>query len=1755
MPHGSDIVPSLSSKRETREHLEKVLRRNLIGPGWSEGTTDPDYHEILTLGDRSVPDRWYMTGYISPRCIDEEELPPDPNVSIQTAQSSEEIFDNSLSESVSRQKKDLSPRSIGLSSSPSPDCKSVDIKFEWGEYRLNEKQNNDSSTWKREPKSYSINVNISEFLNQEETYRPESHSGIRFHIKMTNRGNKSILTTRVINDRTYEKKDWKKRAESNIHQMKISLKGKFQDIRVQSPISDRGMDLLYHYSKVLSYGHNIGVGWSDEEDEIWSDYMPRHEVPLMTNREGLQELIPKFKDLTDPESIFQSVQSVESFIGRYEEWIMTQESQFNSSQALHPYKAEFDSNLHRARENIERMRRGASLLLSDSKALEAFRLANKAIWLSQTSDTLDELHRIPDFEWRPFQFAFQLVNLEGALVRDSEDRGIVDLAWFPTGGGKTEAYLGLIALVSFYRRINPETAIIEQRSPSIHTIMRYTLRLLTADQAGRLVRAVGAMNQVALHEGLSDGFPPFRVGMWVGAKSSPNRLFKDSNQEYKSPPSANDLILDAKADRNNSEASVSQFQHCPWCGDPSVGDQSRYSITARPWSQGRPTLHASCQSTDCPFNEELPFTCVDDDIYLNPPTVLLATADKFVQIAHNHNAKSIKYSPNFNSINGEQYTIRRMMGFEDEPSSPDPPDLVIQDELHLLTGPLGTVAGLFETALDLSWQEACNGHRIKYVAATATIRGAERDVGLMYGRDLNVFPPPLLSANDNFFAEERPTDKVTGRLHLGLLAPSGKGITSADQTVASMLQSVGSLHEEGGTHEEHLDPYWTIVMYYNSLRELGAGQSSLTQNIPRWMSSYSRGIDLREIRLNRELTSRRSSNELTQYRSDLNRTLTEGDAVDVLSTSNMFQVGIDIPRLGTMMILGQPRSNSEYIQSSGRVGRGRNSAGIVISVLRGTYPRDQSHYELFRSFHQEFYRHVDMTSITPFAHRALDKAFETTMMMMLRMSFPALSESNGPEQLSSRHNVRTKANSFMQGFYEVVRKRMEKYESSDIDEGITNSSIDVIKNLYERLKNHSKIHTREGRKLHWIIWNETQRKKGELSFFSSPFRSKNPTGEEDIASSIGSMRDVSDEVLMFQESREQRFRTTTTLPESHLFGHASPGSIWEHGGIPYLTGGIPKWELGTYEQQSGALSEKTRDPQGLLIDEPVLNQVFGQSKFISLPKATSRDMESKWLYEKTPAVAFTTFPNIWVCSDSKEAHIQDGMKWDKDANQSVCLVCDKPTAPSRFVSLCKRGHIHRFDYFRWAHHGSKTKCDYASADLVIEFGPDASFSLRDWVVRCRTCDASQDLNDAIWVDENDRRAQKCQGRRPWLDFNRADEPCDQVLENKEVGNTAVSFNESSSLMLIPPYVTWNLGDQPDFTLLLEQENRQMMFDAWAAIQELPAFARQRDRINLRLKETQWAKDHSGFLERMDEYRQLNDGTPLSIETLKTRERRGFVLEDADLSGIDPDRFQCRPIAGNSEPTPDGWSDSEWPILSLSRVDRLTELRVIHGIRRLDPNSEFDPQPIDSSDVREGPNQPHGIAMYNYGEGVYFDIKPEWLQKIAIKRSEANPPHRVAMSHSFDRIHTSVRAQNPALKSPSNPLSNSAFTILHTLSHLVIRELSAMSGFALGSIRERLFFDFINEEDKVRSCGILVYTSGASTDGTLGGLVQQASSIERVENVFKRALESREMCSNDPVCMEHDPVLNEPNGAACHSCVLLPETSCEFQNQMLDRNWG
>ena len=271
----------------------------------------------------------------------------------------------------------------------------------------------------------------------------------------------------------------------------------------------------------------------------------------------------------------------------------------------------------------------------------------------------------------PFQIAFQLLNLNGLISTNKEDphwdeREVSDLAWFPTGGGKTEAYLGLIAIIGFYRRLRfPEL----EKEPSVHVIMRYTLRLLTLDQSERLVRLVAGMNIVAEghHNPSVRDAHPFRVGMWVGQKSSPNRL-----ENSKDGKDAWSIIKNLKAGRSpNSSTRAIMFETCPWCGSETIGDPHNWNIGKL---HDRKALIGRCEGEDCPFHSGIPFTPVDEDIYNNPPSILLGTADKFVQVAYNRGSSENLLPP---------ANTRTLLGFS---GNNRPPDLVIQDSCTCCRG-------------------------------------------------------------------------------------------------------------------------------------------------------------------------------------------------------------------------------------------------------------------------------------------------------------------------------------------------------------------------------------------------------------------------------------------------------------------------------------------------------------------------------------------------------------------------------------------------------------------------------------------------------------------------------------------------------------------------------------------------------------------------------------------------------------------------------------------------------------------------------------------------------------------------------------------------------------------------------------------------------------------------------------------------------------------------------------------------------------
>lgn len=360
---------------------------------------------------------------------------------------------------------------------------------------------------------------------------------------------------------------------------------------------------------------------------------------------------------------------------------------------------------------------------------------------------------------------------------------------------------------------------------------------------------------------------------------------------------------------------------------------------------------------------ELPIWTVDEDIYRETPSLLLGTVDKFAQIVRK------RETARFFAI-GQPWL---------------PPDLIIQDELHLISGPLGSMTGLYETAID-----ELVGHKGVYpkvVGSTATIRRAEQQIRSLFVRDAFQFPPPGLDAADSGFAKvtlERP-----GRRYLGITT-AGRSAKFAVQAVsACLLQAAAGIP---GASDVTRDPYWTLVAYFNTLRELGGSLVLMQDDVPFTIEQYaSRHAEVaRGLATPAELTSRVSSSEIVEMLNLLERKHGEEGCQDTLLASNMISVGVDIPRLGVMLVVGQPKTIAEYIQATSRVGR--SAPGLVVALYNAGRARDRARFETFKTWHDTLYREVEATSVTPFAARAQDKALHAALVALVRHLIPGMAD-------------------------------------------------------------------------------------------------------------------------------------------------------------------------------------------------------------------------------------------------------------------------------------------------------------------------------------------------------------------------------------------------------------------------------------------------------------------------------------------------------------------------------------------------------------------------------------------------------------------------------------------------------------------------------------------------------------------------------------------------------------------------------------------
>ncbi|WP_292981700.1 helicase-related protein [Mycobacterium sp.] len=733
----------------------------------------------------------------------------------------------------------------------------------------------------------------------------------------------------------------------------------------------RSAALLYRNARVFAVGHGCAATWdraatSPTIGRVATTFVPRQEVSRARPGGASSKVDLRMSTLSaaSDESLAANLGGL---VAEYREWIG------KLSEAIHNGDADIENGLRevadahvaRALNAADRIQRGINLVFSDPDVGRAFRLANTAMQLQRVrqdwvrAGASGAVGDGAEQRWYPFQIAYILLNLPGLAIPDHEDRDIADLLWFPTGGGKTEAYLGLVAFSILHRRLKDSDAM------GVAVIMRYTLRLLTIQQFERATMLLCSLERLRKREN-DLGDRAFSIGLWVGQAATPNTL-AEANKSL-------NAIADGK---ELQERNPIQLTQCPWCGQSL--NEAHYSIVKSPVER----LKIACGNHECDFCDGLPAYVVDQDIYQFRPELILGTVDKFAQMAWREH-------------------VRKLFARDGTGS---PPSLIIQDELHLISGPLGSVVGLYETAIDAACgiemgPEGPTRGKPKVIASTATIRRADNQIKAVFNRRAAQFPPPGVDPDQSFFAEPAPREGYGTREYIGVMAAGASHATLMVRVYAALLQAA---HDISGAPETR-DPYWTLLGYFNSLRVLGSANLQVEGDVRDRLQLVARrkASSPRDIRPPVELTSRVPSADIPRTLKSLENKVTSGYANDVVLATNMISVGVDIDRLGLMAVMGQPQSSAEYIQATSRVGR--KHPGLVVTIFNSARSRDRSHYENFIPFHQALYRAVEATSATPFAARARDRALHGVLVSLIRLLVDEMSDERAAHRINSEYD-------------------------------------------------------------------------------------------------------------------------------------------------------------------------------------------------------------------------------------------------------------------------------------------------------------------------------------------------------------------------------------------------------------------------------------------------------------------------------------------------------------------------------------------------------------------------------------------------------------------------------------------------------------------------------------------------------------------------------------------------------------------------------
>ena len=982
----------MTTSAEIRSHLVDALTLDLVGPT----PKDSKYQEeILT----QAPSKWYLTGFLAPYNSADDTADDDFNELDNSAGSE----DSALPETPCA-RKPLFPSSIGLSVLLSGETESLQVTVSWGEYfPVTLSENPQLSTdeiieaetpqksqgWQRKPQQVKLNLSLS----AKSIPIPE-HEGLKLVI------NKRPVKSPHLPPNTHSVAIFLVNSRPNsspadssfIFQASLIVHSQQGFVPRSNPKGLQSSDqdeaiaaLQYRHDFEFAVGHNVSVealSKGDFCDTVQTTWIPVSEVPRVAPA-NIPQVELGMETLASITEIAEMQQGLNSLTTAYHHWIDNQRKQAILPREALPIAKHL---LDRATVVCRRIEEGIRAL-EDPTVLEAFRLANKVIALARRKQLSQETGEPPESfdppQWRPFQLAFILLNLASLINKEHPDRKTVDLLFFPTGGGKTEAYLGLAAFTLLLRRLTYQGI----TSAGVTVLMRYTLRLLTLDQLERASRLICALELERQRHPEKLGSWPFEIGLWVGQSATPNKMGKKGDKdEYSAYARTTAFQRDEK-----SKPSPIPLERCPWCGEKFKATSFQLIPAEQPKE-----LKIVCVNRRCDFrgNNPLPIVAVDESIYRRLPSFIIATVDKFA---------SLPWVGQTGALFGRVSHFKEDEGFYSSADAPNPgdplknhlppPDLIIQDELHLISGPLGTMVGLYETAIEA----LCD--KPKIIASTATVRRAQSQIQALFNRhQVDIFPPPGPDRHDSFFAQTIPTNQEPGRLYVGIAAQGRSLKVILLSSYLALLATAQKQWQEAGGKKvasNPADPYMTLLGYFNSLRELGGSRRIVEDEVCTRVNKYGERLRYGETEgyfANRkieddpdELTSRVSTNKVANTKRCLSLPFSDKEHLDIALATNMISVGLDIVRLGLMVVLGQPKTASEYIQATSRVGRDPQRPGLVVTLLNIHRPRDRSHYERFVNWHRSFYRAVEATSVTPFSERALDRGLAGVTVAMARL--------------------------------------------------------------------------------------------------------------------------------------------------------------------------------------------------------------------------------------------------------------------------------------------------------------------------------------------------------------------------------------------------------------------------------------------------------------------------------------------------------------------------------------------------------------------------------------------------------------------------------------------------------------------------------------------------------------------------------------------------------------------------------------------------